>query len=70
MLNLTEDKGNSYIRAELPGLREAGRFSRIITLPSQVETGKVDAICTDGILTLKLPKVEAATPRKIAVKAN
>lgn len=105
LMNLTEDKDNYYIRAELPGLkadeleisvtadtlsisgerklpaedekaqyhrreREAGRFSRIISLPTQLNTGKVDARCTDGVLTVTLPKAEAAKPRQIAVKAS
>ena len=49
--------------------REAGKFSRMLSLPGQVDTGKVDATCADGILTVVLPKAEAAKPRQISVKA-
>jgi HSP20 family protein len=61
-----EDKKARYHRRE----REAGRFSRIVSLPTQVDTGKVQARCADGILTVVLPKAEAAKPKQIAVKAS
>jgi HSP20 family protein len=49
--------------------REAGKFSRMVALPGQINTGKVEARCTDGMLTIVLPKAEAAKPRQISVKA-
>jgi HSP20 family protein len=61
-----EDESAQYHRRE----REAGKFSRIVTLPSQVDTGKVDARCADGILTVTLPKAEASEPKQIAIKAS
>lgn len=61
-----EDENAQYHRRE----REAGKFSRIVSLPSQVDTGKVDARCTDGILTVVLPKAETAKPKQIAIKAS
>ena len=105
LMNVTEDKGNFYVRAELPGFkgdeldisvtgdtlsisgerklpaedekarhhrreREAGSFSRIISLPTQINTGKVEATSTDGVLTVVLPKAEEAKPKQIAVKAS
>lgn len=48
--------------------REAGKFSRIVSLPGQVDTGKVEAKCVDGILTVTLPKSEAIKPKQITVK--
>jgi HSP20 family protein len=50
--------------------REAGRFSRIVSLPAQVDTGKVEAHCTDGVLTVVLPKAEVAKPKQISVKTS
>jgi HSP20 family protein len=47
-----------------------GRFSRTITLPSQVKADAVTATYTDGVLTVTLPKAEEAKPRKIAVNVN
>jgi HSP20 family protein len=59
-----EDETATYHRRE----REAGKFSRIISFPGQVDTGKVDARSADGILTVVLPKAEAAKPRQITIK--
>ncbi len=102
-INLTEDKNNFYIRAELPGVqsedldieatatavaitgerkipaaeegaryhrreREAGRFSRIINLPSEINADQVKASLSNGILTVVVPKAEKAKPRQITVK--
>jgi HSP20 family protein len=47
--------------------REAGKFSRMISLPSDVDTDKVSAEFVNGILTLTVPKAEAAKPRQISV---
>ncbi|MBN2034382.1 MAG: Hsp20/alpha crystallin family protein [Deltaproteobacteria bacterium] len=105
LVNVTEDKENYYVRAELPGIkadeldisvtgdtlsltgerrlpaeeekaqyhrreREAGSFSRIITLPSQIDAAKANASCTDGILTIVLPRSEQAKPKQITVKTS
>jgi HSP20 family protein len=61
-----EDEKAQYHRRE----REAGRFSRIISLPALVDAGKVEAHCVDGILTVVLPKAEAAKPKQISVKTS
>jgi HSP20 family protein len=55
----------SYHRIE----RRYGSFSRAISLPPQVDTGKVEAHYEDGILTIEVPKLEKAKPKKIQVKA-
>ena len=102
LINLTEDKSNYYIRAELPGLtadnldiqatannvaivgerkipvekegaryhrkeREAGKFSRMIGLPGEVNSDKIEAKLVNGILTVVIPKAESAKPRQISV---
>ncbi|MCU0615117.1 MAG: Hsp20/alpha crystallin family protein [Desulfobacterales bacterium] len=48
--------------------REAGKFSRMISLPGSVDTDKVEASFMDGILTIVLPKSEAMKPKQIEVK--
>jgi HSP20 family protein len=105
LMNVTEDKDNYYVRAELPGIkadaldisitgdslsisgerkipeeqenakyhrreRESGKFSRILRLPSQVDTNKVEATATDGILKVMLPKSEEAKPKQITVRGE
>ena len=54
----------SYHRIE----RRYGSFSRAVSLPPQVDTGKVDARFEDGVLSIELPKVEKAKPTKIQIK--
>lgn len=61
-----EDEKAQYHRRE----RGAGKFSRIVSLPTQVDTGKAEAHCADGILTVVLPKAEEAKPKQIAVKTS
>jgi HSP20 family protein len=53
----------SYHRQE----RAEGEFSRSVTLPGEVAADKVEARYADGVLTLTLPKAEAAKARQIAV---
>lgn len=49
--------------------REAGTFSRVITLPGQVDANKVEAQSLNGVLTVVLPKAESAKPKQISIKA-
>jgi HSP20 family protein len=48
--------------------RGFGTFVRVLTLPFPVNADKVDARFENGVLLVKLPKHEAAKPRKINVK--
>jgi len=43
-------------------------FHRTFRVTETIATDKIDADLKDGILTIHLPKVEAAKPRRIAVK--
>jgi HSP20 family protein len=44
-----------------------GQFSRSLSLPFPVEIEQVGATFTNGILTLTLPRAEAAKPRRIPI---
>lgn len=104
LTNLSEDKENYYVRAELPGVngdqldiqvtgnnlaisgerkiaaeeegaryhrreREAGTFSRMIGLPGEVDTDKIEANLENGILTIVISKAEIAKPKQISVSS-
>ena len=47
---------------------ETGRDYRQFTLSEIINQERIDAKLENGVLRLTLPKVEKATPRKIAVK--
>jgi len=50
--------------------RGVGEFVRVLTLPAEVDADKVQATLKDGVLSLVLPKTQAARARKIAVQAS
>ena len=50
--------------------RSAGQFTRSLSLSAGVESNKVQANYTNGVLKIILPKVEAAKPRQIQVKVG
>ena len=50
--------------------RAPGSFSRTLRFPQYVEASRIEAAFTDGVLTLPIPKSEAAKPRKIEIAVN
>jgi HSP20 family protein len=50
--------------------RGNGEFTRILSLPMEVETEKVQAALKNGILSVTLPRAKTAKARKIEVKAG
>lgn len=46
----------------------AGRFSRTLELPVDIDPARSSAECRDGIMRMTLVKAETARPRKIDVK--
>lgn len=48
--------------------REEGKFVRSLRLPTSVVENKIEATVHDGILTVRLPKVEPAVKSKIVIK--
>jgi HSP20 family protein len=50
--------------------RRTGRFEYRTYLPGDVKADQVSAQLADGVLTVTVPKSEAAKPRRIEVKAS
>lgn len=50
--------------------RSYGSFTRSFTLPTSVDSNRIEATYNDGILEVVLPKAEEAKPKRIAVKAS
>ncbi len=96
-VDLYQDKDNTYVRAELPGVtrdainvemvngslsiqasrkaksaegEETVSFSRLVSIPDDVQGDKVSAVYENGVLTVTLPRTEEAKPRKINVSVN
>lgn len=51
----------------LVGERPQGTFSRQLFLGEGLDTDRIDASYTDGVLTLRLPIAEKAKPRKVPI---
>lgn len=49
---------------------EVGDYYRTFNVTESIETEKISADYEHGILTLRLPKVETAKPRRIEVRAK
>jgi HSP20 family protein len=47
--------------------RDIPSFTRSFTLPADVDVEKIEAVLTNGLLTLVLPKAETAKPKQISI---
>ena len=47
--------------------REAGKFSRAISLPGDIDPDGVSGSLTNGILKVSVPKAEKAKPKQISI---
>jgi len=63
---------SSRNRKEPPGTaveRPYGNFARSFTVPSTFDTDKINASFKNGVLTVSLPKKEAAKPRQVKIES-
>jgi len=61
-----EEKQDTYHRIE----RSYGTFARSVRLPRTADTEKIEATFDKGVLSVSVPKSEAAKPRTIEVRST
>jgi HSP20 family protein len=76
-IEITADNGlltvsacrDEHSEQDKPYIRErvTGQFTRRVRLADAVETEKIEATYTDGVLKLWIPLVQAAKPKKIEI---
>jgi len=64
-ISLGESTGMQPLHAEV----RAPRYRRSFTLSRELDLTHIDASLKDGVLNLRLPKLETARPRRIEVRA-
>lgn len=62
----SEKKGKDFYQTE----SRYGSFRRSIPLPGSVDQEKVEADYANGVLTIRLKKVQATLPKKVEVKTK
>src|SRR5438552_13327159 len=60
------DQGKGFHRVE----RSYGNFARSFAVPNTFDTENINASFKNGVLTVTLPKKEAAKPRQIKIEAT
>lgn len=65
-LGLDAPKDLEAVYAEV----RSAHYRRSFTLSRELDSGNIDATLKDGVLTLRLPKLEQARPRRIEVRAD
>jgi HSP20 family protein len=61
-----QESGKGYHRIE----RSYGNFVRSFAVPNSFDTEKIAAAYKNGVLTVSLPKKEAAKPRQVKVEVS
>lgn len=59
-----QEKGEDFLWQE----RQEGKFMRTLRLPTAVMASKIEAVYVDGVLTVRLPKIEPSIKTKVAIK--
>jgi HSP20 family protein len=59
-----EEKGEEFYRKE----RSFSRYERSLKLPAEVRADDAKASLKDGVLTVRLPKVEVTTRKKVKIE--
>jgi len=65
-LKVERDAKSEYILSELP----SGKFQRVVSLPTPVDTENVVATLENGVLTVVIPKAEEARSKTIKIQTK
>lgn len=63
-------KARAHNGARLLEEYDVGDFYRAFQVHESIDATKIEADCKNGVLTVYLPKEEAAQPRKVVVKGS
>lgn len=72
VLTVSARRAEEYAEGENPSRRERvmGTFTRRMSLSDTVDTEKIDAGYTNGVLSVRLPLLEKAQPRKVEIHTD
>jgi len=72
VLTISARRTEEYAKGEKPFIRERamGSYTRRLRLSDAVDADKIEASYTDGVLTVHVPVLEQAKPRKIEVRSG
>ena len=62
----TEETDGSYVMRE----RRSGKFHRALRLPDTVDVERAEPRYVDGVLTIKLPKIEAKKAKRLQIPTS
>ena len=72
VLTVSGKRAEEYAEGENPYRRERvmGTFTRRVSLSDTIDTEKIDAGYTNGVLSVRLPLLEKAQPRKVEIHTD
>jgi HSP20 family protein len=79
-VDLRYERGQLFLHARVPSrVRQAnylvaeyedGDFYRVFEIHESIDSSRIEAECKSGVLTVHLPKAEAARPKQIQVRSS
>ena len=72
VLTVSAKRAEEYAEGENPYRRERvmGTFTRRVSLSDTIDAEKIDAAYTNGVLSVRLPLLEKAQPRKVEIHTD
>jgi HSP20 family protein len=72
VLTVSGKRAEEYAEGENPYRRERvmGTFTRRVSLSDTIDAEKIDAGYTNGVLSVRLPLLEKAQPRKVEIHTD